>query len=346
MSEGIPQEQRRALTAAALLPAAVGSLKFPVWAAGRLAWLCPLAALPVGLLLCWVWKGRPGRFLEGTPGVGGWLLAGLYLAWDVILLWGSAAGSADRLLRSVGTGGHRWVILLTALLLTLYLTRRDQILARAGKLFFPVVVVLLLAVFLLNLPSLRWENLTPVVGREIRGVPAGAAWALSLSGYGIYAAFLPARREENGGERWSLWGCAALSALLLAMVGVFGPALTLRMDEPLLYLLSGAGVPGAFQRGEALLSALAALGDLALIGLLSQSGSRLWRYLFGRAGWIPTVAGFALALLTPGAGTAILTGWTGFWGNLILGAAIPLFSVLTGKSRRAQKAGPHFVDGK
>lgn len=332
---------RQALALAALLPAVLSSLKFPVASAGRLAWLCPLALLPAGLLLSRYRRGGEGIFLEKPPDLAGRILAVLYLAWGIALLWGSAASSASRLLRSLGAGGRRWVILLTALLLTLYLTRRAQVLTRAGKLFLPAVAALLLSVLLLSLPHLHGENLLPVTADEVRGLPVAGAWALSLFGYGIYAAFLPAQKETGQGR--ILWVCASVSALLLALTGAFGPALILRMDQPFLYLLSGAGVPGAFQRGEALLMALAALGDLALMGLLSQSCTRLWRYLFGGAGWIPTVAGFALALVDPGTGTAIVTGWTGLWGNLLLGAGIPFLFVLTGRCRPEEKVGPHFV---
>lgn len=329
----------------ALLPAVITTLKFPVQTAGHLAWLCPLALLPVWLLLYWSRRGREETFLEKPPDPAGRLLAVLYLAWGMALLWGSAASSSGRLLRSLGSDGRRWVILLTALLLTLYLTRRAQVLTRAGKLFLPTVAVLLLSVLLLSLPSLHWENLLPVTADEVKGLPTAGAWALSLSGYGVYAVFLPAQGEPEQGS-WILWICAAVSALLLALMGAFGPALILQMDQPFLYLLSGAGVPGAFQRGEALLMALAALGDLALLGLFSQSCARLWQYLFGGAGWIPTVAGFALALADPGTGTAIVTGWTGLWGNLILGVGIPFLSVLTGNGRPEEKVGPHFVGEK
>lgn len=333
------------ITVSALLPAVITTLKFPVQAAGRMAWLCPLALLPVRFLLSRIRRGREGTFLEKPPDPVGRLLAVIYLAWGMALLWGSASSSAGRLLRSLGSGGRRWVILLTALLLTLYLTRRTQILTRAGKLFLPTVVVLLVTVLLLSVPGIHWENLLPVNAAELRGLPVGMAWALSLSGYGVYAAFLSPQGKEGRGS-WIFWTCAAMSALLMVLTGVFGPALILRMDQPFLYLLSGAGVPGAFQRGEALLMALAALGDLALLGLLAQSCARLWQYLFGKAGWIPTAVGFALALVNPETGTAIVTGWTGLWGNLILGTGIPVLAAWAGKRRPEEKTGPHFVGGK
>lgn len=334
--------QRRALTAAALLPAVVGTLRFPLEAAGRLAWLCPILALPVGLLLYRLWREVS---LEGMLARWGRLLGWGYLLWGIALLWGTAAGSTGRLLRSLGAGGRRETLWLTLLLLTLYLTRKTRVLTRAGALFFPAVAFLLGGIFLLSLPALRLENLFPVGGEELKGLPAGAAWALSLFGYGGYAALLPGK-EGPGRGGWLGWLCAGVAGLMLAVVGVFGPALALKMDESFLYLLGGVGVPGAFQRGEALLMALAALGDLALLGLLARGCGLLWEGLAGEGSRFPLAVGFALALFFPGEGIRFLAGWGGLAGNLIFGAGIPLLSVFTRKVSGAKIGSPHFVGEK
>ena len=335
MADRALEGQRRAVTAAALLPAAVGLLHPLLETAGSLAWLCPVLALPGALALCWAW--RRGR--RGSSGIWGKALSALYLAWGVILLWGSAAKVTRRLTLSMGSEGTPWLILTVILILTIYLTRREEILGRAGKLFFPAVVILLAGILLLSLPSLRWENLFPAGGGGEKNLLAGAAWALSLSGYAVYGGLLPTGGEGRtaGGVVWSLWLCGGLSALLLALVGAFGATLCLRMDEPFLYLLSGVGLPGAFQRGESLLSALGALGDLALLGLLAHGCRQLWTGFFGGAGWVPAVIGGALALVLPGLGSQLLTGPVGLIGNLILGAVIPLLAGAAGRGWLPQK---------
>jgi len=332
--------QRRSLVGCALLPAALNLLQLPVTAAGRGAWLCPLLALPVGLLLCWAWQKEPEEF--GCP----WPVKLGYLLWGIVLLWGSGARAALRLERAVGSGAKPWTILLALAALTLYLARRQEVIGRVGRVVFPALAVMLVGVLLLAVPALRWENLFPWRPEDLGGVPLGTLWALSLAGYAVFGRFLTAEREDSGRPGvWCLGGCTALAGLLLAVVGVFAPALALRMDEPFLYLLSGVGVPGAFQRGEALLGAVAALGDLALLGLLAQSCGRLWGDVFGRGRRAPALAGFALALLAPRMGVELLTGTVGLAGGLIFGVAVPLIVLLPKKVPRENGGAATFSGG-
>ena len=55
-SDGISRRGRLELTLTALLPAALGLLGPVTVRAGRLGWLGPLGALPVGLFLGAVWR--------------------------------------------------------------------------------------------------------------------------------------------------------------------------------------------------------------------------------------------------------------------------------------------------
>lgn len=349
-SAGVAGRQRRSTVAAALLPAAVNILAQPVSAAGRLAWLCPILALPVGLLLCPVYR-RAGETLRETGGAarGVKVLARLlYLLWGVFLLWGSAARFGGRMLKTLaespqgaaasvvgGAALRLWLVLSLTWAVSVYLARRQEALARAGQIFFLAVAVFLAAVLALALPGLKWHNLAPVDRGEVSGLALGAGWTLSLSGYAAFGLLLPQEGSSKGGFKMCGWACGALAALLLALVGAFGPALILRMDEPFLYLLGGVGLPGAFQRGEAMLGTLAALGDLTLLALLCHGCGRLWRRLAPGApaagGWALCAVGFALAALAPQAGAELLTGSVGLWGNLILGAAIPVGMVLVRK---------------
>ncbi len=337
--------QRRAATACALLPAAVNLLQAPVAAAGRGAWLCPLLALPVGILVCWA-VGQQGDLLEAELSLGGRLLALVYLAWGIVLLWGGAARFVGRLERSVGSGAQSWAVLGVSLALTLYLSRRSEVLARTGRVFFPALLGLILVVVALALPALRWENLLPISRQDWAGVPLGTAWMMSLLGCAVFGALFPVSGE--GEARPWLWPAAGwflLSAILLVLVGAFAPALVLRMDEPFLYLLSGVGVEGAFQRGESMLYALAALGDLSLFALLAHGCARLWKSLWRRCGWIPAAAGFALAAFSPELGAGFLTGPVGLIGGSILGVAVPLAAFFSKRLQMGRQRNSTFSRG-
>lgn len=339
MAEEISRRDRRAVMAAALFPAAVNLLQGPVWAAGRLAWLCPLLAAPAGIFLGRLWRRQRGAFLEGKGSAGRQALRLAYLLWGVVLLWGSGARFAHRLAWSFGEEDPRGAVLAVTLALALYLARRGQVLGRVGRVLLPALAVLTVGVALLALPGLERENWLPAGAGELAGVPAGAAVVLSLAGYPVFGLFLPIEEKEGGASWWG-WCCAALTAGLGVLVGAFGPALVLRMDEPFLYLLGEAGLPGAFQRGEALLAAVAGLGDLCLLALVSFGAGRLWRGLFpaaGGAAWLPTAAGLALAWLEPETGTGFLAGVGGVACGMLFGTILPAVVILTEKVQKAEE---------
>lgn len=342
------QRERLELMMASLAPAALGLAAVPVAAAGRLAWLAPVLALPFGLALCRLWEilGRES-LSQGLETAFGRILGKgaewAYLFWGVFLLAVSARRYADRLTATVGEMDSRWILLGATLAVTLWLSRGNGAsFARMGRIFFLAVTVVLGVVLLLALSSLHWKNLWPAWQKEAAGLPAAGLAVLSLAGYGVYALCLPQGKEgTHQGEKWAVWACGGLSALLLALVGAFGPALVGEMNEPILYLLRGVGLPGAFQRGEAALVAVIALGDLVLLALLEWSCGALGRALIPRwtwgrypaaalgllvAGWLPDREAifFLSERITPP-------------GNLFFGVLLPALAVLTEWLRNREK---------
>lgn len=341
MKDGL---ERRPLLAGALLAAALSALGPGVALAGRLAWLGPVLALPAGLLLCLIW-GRLGEKdlsagLEGAFGPRlGRAAEFLYLLWGLFLLASSARRYADRLLDTASGENARWLFLGAALALCLWLGRGEgRALARAGRLFFLAAAGALALAVLLALPGVDWRNLWPAERWDGRGLPAAALFCLSLSGYGVYALCLPGPEERGRAWPWAVWGCGGLSALLLVTVGVFGPGLAARMDEPFLLLLEGAGAPAALRRGEAGLTAVTALAEVTLLALLARGCGVLWRHAApccrGRGIWLPVGAAFWAAGMLPGqAWVALLTEKIAPAGNLIFAVLLPALAVLTRKVR-------------
>lgn len=355
---GCSRRERLEVTATALIPAALGLLGPAVQLAGRLSWLGPVLALPVGLCLCPVW-GRLGqedlsRGLEEAFGnARGKLAAILYLLWGWALLTDAARRYSERLVTISEGEGVRWLFLLSGLGICLWLGReKGAIFARTGRILFLAVGVTLGAVLLLALPGVNWQNLWPPKTADWRGLPGNGTLCLSLTGYGIYALCIP-RRGQDSMERtwpWAAWGCGLFATLLFIVVGAFGPALVEQMGDPFLYLLEGVQVPGAFRRGEAGLIAVLALGDLVLLTLLGRGCMTLWERLipvFSGLGWLPVTAAFAAA--------GVLSGSERAWaklaaalpgGNLILGVLLPVFAILTIKVRERRKRRATFCGGK
>ena len=199
----------------------------------------------------------------------------------------------------------------------------------------------------LALPAVDWQNLWPPAAGDLAGLPAGAALCLSLSGYGIYALCLPRATEgRTKGWLWTVWGAVGMGAILFLVIGAFGPALPPRMGEPFLFLLEGVQVPGAFQRGEAALGAVLALGDVTLLCLLTRACRSLWEENWPGAprvgSWL-IVGAFLLACLPVGEAEAEKLTW---WGNLIYGILLPSFAVFTIKVRKRGKSPSIFCGGK
>ena len=345
---GCSRRERLEVTAAALTAAALGLLGPMIQAGGRLGWLGPVVAAPVGLLLCALWerlgKGELSQGLEEALGVfGGRAAEILYLLWGLVLLTHGAWRYSQRLLAVYEGETVRWLFLGAALALALWLGRGNgAVFARTGRLFFLAVTVMLGFVLVLTLPGVDWRNLWPPEGNDWKGLPASGALALSLAGYGIYALCLP-RREEEGVRAWpwTLWGCGIFGAALFVVTGSFGPVLAGKMEEPFLYLLEGVQVPGAFQRGEAGLVAVLTLADLALLTLLSRGCEVLWRRVMPWWTWGGAVAvagAFAAAGMGWGEMKAFLLP-----GNLAAGFLVPVFVVLIGRARKKE---PIFSAGK
>lgn len=357
-NRGCSRRERLEVTAAALVPVALGLLAPATALAGRLSWLGPALALPVGLFLCPVW-GRLGKRdlgggLEDAFGRwGGKLAGGFYFLWALALLADAARRYSERLLTISEGEGVRWLLLLAAFGLSLWLGRGNgAVFARTGRIFFLAVSVALGAILLLSLPGVDWKNLWPAEKADWRELPGTAVLCLSLAGYGVYALCLPLRQGDEIKKTWpwAVGGCGIFAALLWIIVGVFGPVLASEMGEPFLYLLEGVQVPGAFRRGEAGLIALLALADLVLLTLLVRAALTLWQDLvsvFAGLGWVPVAAAFALAGVLPELGRA--WGWLAAVlprGNLIFGVLLPVLSVLTIRVREQQKKRATFCGGK
>ena len=336
---GASVRERLELTLTALLPGALALLHPVTVRAGRLSWLCPVLALPVGLWLCALWRELGAEDLpRGLERAFGHFLGKvcqlLYFLWALVLLTESAGRYAARLMTTTEGEQARWLFLLAALGLCLWLSRgTGAVLARTGKLFFLATGVVLALILLLALPAVDWKNLWPPEEADLWGLLPGAGLCLSLSGYGIYALCLP-RRLDSGMKSWpwTVWACGVFAALLFIVVGAFGPALTLRMRDPFLYLLEGVRVPGAFQRGEAALVAVLALGDITLLALLTRGALTLWWEL--TPGWKGGELWVLFAFLAAG---VLPVGAAERWfpvGSLLLGIILPALAVLTGKLRK------------
>ena len=327
--------------AAELLPA----LTLP--AAGKGAWLAPVAAIPLVLLGGGLLgrlsgeRGLAGGLKDAFGPVAGGLVLLLYMVWAEVLLALRLRLCARRLLASGYRDGSLWFFLLAVAAVTLWIgLGKVGAFARTGQLFLTLLLATGAVVLLLSLSRMRLERVLPLWSGDVvpvlwSGVPAAGAL-----GWGIYGAFLLGQvkpKEKRGrwyGRFWGVGGCLLLALSQLIVLGNLGPALAGRLEDPFFALAKSIGVEGAFQRIESVIVALWTLADLTMGAML------LFALRIGAAQLKHTVkegrvAAVALALAVLLALVLFPNDMSERWNrevvplaNLILGLALPFVLLL------------------
>jgi hypothetical protein len=262
----------------------------------------------------------------------------IYLAWTLLDLALALRLCAERLAVIYGAGpalGCTGALLAVAVWMGL---GKRAALARAGEVFYLALAVALGGVLLLSAGHVEGENLDLSLS-EAASLPGCGLWMAGLLLNLLPAAGLGRGQHQAGdGKRavkWILAFAAAITLLLAAVMGCLGPKLTASLSAPFLTMVQGLGVQGAFQRTEALVSALWTLSDLILISLLLHT----WRGLacrLRRGAW-------SRWSVLPAAAAGVALGWTVFADGaaargfsqtvlpvlgLALGLAVPLLARL------------------
>jgi len=293
---------------AELLPGVAG--------AGAGLWLVPLLALPLvlfGIFLAFRGDGAAGRLDlgEALPGIlgsfGARLVSVFFFLWGLVLLVLGVARCAARLGTADGSP-----ILFAALVLGLAVLMAAKPLpamARACEIFYLIMAVAIIGVLVMAATRLEPGYVFLVTRAELLHLPKTLLALLGILSVGLYALFLSGSVTVREGDaalcyrRMTLL-FVSLSGLLLLILGSFGAPLVAKLQRPFFQMVAALGVEGAFQRLEALYSALWMLGDLALFTLLLVAMKRLASAVVKKkeSAWSPVVSG-ALAIL----GAALLS---------------------------------------
>lgn len=291
---GLTARQAGAVCFVALLPPATRLLPgLCAKLAGRAAWLCPVAALPVLLIVAWLIKkltanAAPGENLAGLiqRGLGRWAGAAVlvvYGLWLVAYAGFSLRSSASRFIYTIYPGAPPWPFVVSGLAMGLFAVLSPvKALARASELFRWLLVLALVPILVLGFLEMDAKTLVPVYPSDTVPVLEGALSALGTGAFLIVnIAFLERGPGELRRGRFCL-GASLLMALLVAVtVGRFGPELTGRLTYPFFALVRNTSVFGVVERIEALVTALWVLSDFVLFAFALSAGSGCLRLAFG-----------------------------------------------------------------
>lgn len=287
MEERVPHRQALVLLFAALLSPIVRIVPgASVRTAGNAGWLAPLMALPLLLAALWVigW---------GLRKAGGGL-AGLYCAAFGQGLGRVACGLSAAVLWVLFCGGLRFFgerfvstmypntelgMFFTFLLLVL-VWMRGKILAvwaRAGQIFFYVAIVVELLVLALNLGEIKSYHVLPLWTGDLLPAALASIPVIGAVSSGAALAFLTGDVILGSRARTMGW-CAGFCLMLLATgfvtVGYFGPETTGELQVPFFSLAKEAGIPGAVERLESVVSCVWVFVDVLFLGIVMKGTAR------------------------------------------------------------------------
>ncbi|MBO5496663.1 MAG: GerAB/ArcD/ProY family transporter, partial [Oscillospiraceae bacterium] len=160
-------------------------------------------------------------------------------------------------------------------------------LGRTARLIQPLMLAVLLILFLFSLRSLRAENLLPITAYDLLPAIKGTFPLMDVLALGLFLpGFLLAHTAPAPDDfrRALLWLCGyavLLTLLAVAVLGVFGPELTLRLTKPFFTLVRNLVFFRSLERMEALVAALWIFPDFLLCSLLLYAGQRCLRLCLG-----------------------------------------------------------------
>ena len=291
---GLTARQAGAICFVALLPPATRLLPgLCAELAGRAAWLCPLAALPVLLITAWLIKkltsnAAAGENLAGLMlrGLGRWAGAAvliIYGLWLVAYAGFSLRSSASRFIYSIYPGAPPWPFVVAGLVMGLFAVLAPvKALARASELFRWLLVLALVPILVLGVLEMDADTLVPVYMSDAVPVLEGALSALGTGAFLIVnIGFLERGPGELKRGRFCL-GAALLMALIIAVtIGRFGAELTGQLTYPFFALGRNTSLFGVVERIEALVTALWVLSDFVLFAFSLSAGSSCLRLALG-----------------------------------------------------------------
>ena len=274
--------------------------KAAVEQAGSAAWLSPLAAVPGIVFLTWIASlmvkdSAPGEglgevFQRYLGRIAGKILAGLFGLWICLYAGFILRAGAERLLSTAYESGDKSFFILTVMAVVLLTVRgRLRALARAGALFFFLLLGTVFGVLIFALPQLRVENLLPVYGRDtgrifLGGIPAAdvlSPWVYLLFLYG-YVQRREARRSLlKDSLRWQGLELLVVLLLMVTTIGCFGEGFLMKLQSPFFTMIRDIRIFNIVERIESVVIAIWVITDYIFISGLLCAGTEALRGSLG-----------------------------------------------------------------
>lgn len=316
---------------------------------GSGGWLIMLGALPILLAALWVCSrvfcGR--RLCVEVGKQVGYTIIIIYMVWILFVLSLVFRLSAARM-EAVYSGVPPILFAIGVAAVAVWMGKgKAAALARGAEIFYLVLTVVLVGTLLLALFKVEWSNLYPVEWNKLPGGSLSTAGILlNVAPGAVLGMRVPQKvRSKRKVCGWMIAFCGVVIWVLVAVLGSVGIRLGARLETPYLIMVQGLGIKGAFQRMEALISAMWLLSDVILAGVLLRAGNDYMKELkseqWGK--WsVPIIAVIAVAagwLLFPEGDYVLefcvrVLPMTGIVLGLIIPALLLLISTMRGRKAR------------
>jgi hypothetical protein len=212
--------------------------------------------------------------------------------------------------------------------------------ARAGELFFYLIIGMLALVLIMVLGKVRLYNLWPVWKGDAKGILKAGGGVVNTMSVAVGTMFLfPKVEQHRGGTRlavkWVAGICLVLTAVAVVLLGTFGPNMVQRMQVPF-FSLTKEVQP---ERFESLVAAVWVFTDVILLSVLLGGAQYALSLSVGES--LEGTEGTLILLVMPGAylvadSAIALERMADAWepmGGMVLFLAVPLMGVVIGKLR-------------
>lgn len=272
--------------------------KFTAHTAGSGAWVAPFAALPLILLYIYFLSALLSGRNEGE-GLGEVLLryGGRFFGKAVMLITGLFSlfycgfvlrTGAERFVSTIYPVGQPWPFVFIMLILGLIAAAGPKkALVRSAKIFLPLLLFVLLLVLAFSLSTVDLGLLLPVAENGILPILSSAFPILNVAvGMLAYSAFLETEceRERKRAKSYILWFipvCFLISAIITAIIGNYGAALTAELTHPFFTMIRDVTLFNTVERIEAFMVTLWVFPDFIVASLMIIVAAHSLRLLFG-----------------------------------------------------------------
>ena len=280
MKNGISAKQMNKLLFVGLLSPIIRL--FPVISVstgGKAAWLSPILAIPVTLLLAMMIR----RFLKNSGpdealgdmiikavgSVAGKIVLALIALWLIFYTGFIVKSSAERLLSSIYPNGQPGVFVITLMAAGAYMAIGNlKSLGRMAEIFAAVIVTILIIILVAAAIKIEPGNLLPVKLDDIDNIAIGAIPVANVIGIGSYAAFLKSGTDKKGEYKYIPFLALIIAAITITTLGTLGEHLVSSLQHSFFVMLRDIELTGMLERIEAAVIITWVITDLVYVTLL------------------------------------------------------------------------------